>query len=264
MRLLHTADLHFQSNPDILDEVQRVAGYIVALAEVERPDAVVLAGDTMDEWAGKIRLDSDAARAAIAFVTALANVAPVVIVRGTKSHDREAPYIFACLHTRHPVVVAFEPLMLFLVEDVATGKKSFSAGPVSAGQRPVAAFTLVPQLDKCWLDAASIRDGNREFRELFHDLMAGYGMVNDSLDVPRVLVGHGMVTGATFSSGQQAVGDDLEMPLDALLAAGCDVVCLGHVHKHQIFHGNIVYSGSPARLNFGEPEEKGVCLIEID
>ena len=38
---------------------------------------------------------------------------------------------------------------------------------------------------------------------------------------------------------------------------------LGHVHKHQSW-GNVVYSGSPGRLNFGEQEDKGFIVWEFD
>jgi exonuclease SbcD len=72
-----------------------------------------------------------------------------------------------------------------------------------------------------------------------------------------------MVTGATFSSGQQAVGDDLEMPLSALRAAKCDYVALGHVHRMQVFGSDVAYCGSPGRLNFGEPEEKCLLLVDV-
>jgi exonuclease SbcD len=264
IRLLHTADLHFQNNPEILAEVCRVADYVVEVASREQPDAIVLAGDTLDNYNSHIRIDSDAARAAIRFVTALADVAPVVVVRGTKSHDRDSVYLFRHLRTRHPVHVSSEPEMVGLYRSFdGAARFSFEFETAPDGYQLQAAFTLIPSLDKSFLEAESIRQDNRDFRELFHDLCAGFGVVNAAITVPRVFVGHGMVTGSVFSSGQQAIGEDLEMSLDALRAAGTDVVCLGHVHRFQQF-GNVVYSGSPGRLNFGEPEEKGVCMIDVD
>jgi exonuclease SbcD len=263
IRVLHLADTHYQNNSEILTEVCRVADYVVEVAIREQPDAVVLAGDTLDNYNSHIRIDSDAARAAIRFVTALADVAPVVIVRGTRSHDRDSTYLFRHLRTRHPVHVSTEPEMVGLYRSFdGAAKFSFEFETAPDGYQLQAAFTLVPSLDKSFLEAESIRQGNRDFRELFHDLCAGFGVVNAAITAPRVFVGHGMVTGSVFSSGQQAIGEDLEMSLDALRAAGTDVVCLGHVHKFQQF-GSVIYSGSPGRLNFGEPEEKGVCLIDV-
>jgi exonuclease SbcD len=72
-----------------------------------------------------------------------------------------------------------------------------------------------------------------------------------------------MLTGAVFSTGQCAVGEDLEFGLNDLQAAKCDAVMLGHVHKQQSW-GNVAYSGSPGRLNFGEQEEKGFLLWTFD
>ena len=270
MKILHTADLHFQNQPDILTEVRRVAASIVGIARSEIPDVIILAGDTMDEHHGRIRLDSEAARAAIEFVTKLAWIAPVVVIRGTKSHDREAPYIFAHLNTRHPVHVASDPEQVALLADSFGGQTSFVPvdGGIDAGLHRVALFTLLPSLDKQYMAATfsgGIREGNANWREMSHDLLSGFGLVNQAnADLPRILVGHGMVTGSTFSSGQEAVGEDLEWGVDTLSAAGCDYVALGHVHRCQSFGGRIYYSGSPGRLNFGEPEEKVVLLVDVE
>jgi exonuclease SbcD len=73
-----------------------------------------------------------------------------------------------------------------------------------------------------------------------------------------------MLTGACFSSGQTAIGEDLEFGLNDLHAAKASYTALGHVHKYQAFPSNVVYSGSPARLNFGEQEEKGFVIAEFD
>ena len=68
MKILHTADFHFSNNVDKLQEVVRVTDHLLSVAYQERPDCIVLAGDTLDEFDGRIRLDSDCARAAISFV----------------------------------------------------------------------------------------------------------------------------------------------------------------------------------------------------
>lgn len=264
MKILHTADLHFQNNPELLQEVVRVTDYLVEVAAAEKPDVIILAGDTLDEYHGRIRLDSDAARAAIRCVQNFAEVAPVVIVRGTKSHDREAPFIFEHLRTKHPVYVASEPELVGLYH-APGGSRQFS--PVGSGGLPLAVFTLCPSLDKQFFSATfdgGIRDGNVSMRELAHDLFAGFGLVNETVEVPRILVTHGMVTGAVFSTGQQAIGEDLELGLDTLRAAKCDYVALGHVHKRQTFGRDVAYSGSPGRMNFGEQEEKGALLVEVE
>lgn len=270
MKVLHTADLHISKNPDKLEEVIRTSDYILTVAEQEGPDVIIVAGDTVDEYDGAIRLDSETARAAISFVTRAANIAPVVIIRGTKSHDRETPYIFKHLHTRYPVHVTSDIEQVALVEYPFAQLQfmDFLEAFAIDDANIKFAFTLVPSVDKAYIMGhmyGSIREGNMQTRELLHDLFAGFGIVNESIqNVPRVMVSHGMVTGAQFSSGQTAVGEDLEYGVNDLQAAKCDYVALGHVHKFQSFPGNICYSGSPGRLNFGEQEEKGFLMVEFD
>lgn len=93
-KFIHTADLHFKNEEACLEEIIKVSDYMLRVIEKELPDAIILAGDTLDELHGRIRLDSEAARAAIDFVQQCATIAPVVIIKGTNSHDRQTPYIF--------------------------------------------------------------------------------------------------------------------------------------------------------------------------
>ena len=273
LKVLHSADLHFSISIDKLPEVVRTTDALLVQARAEQPDVIVLAGDTVDEYDGRIRLDSDCARAAISFVQEAANIAPVVIIRGTKSHDRESPYFFQHLRARNPIHVATSIEQVALVRnDMDAHAYFYEWRPLTDprmvhSDRVVAVFSLVPSLDKSQLLAhmdASIAGGNIVFRELVHDLFAGFGLVNDACQCPTFLVTHGMLTGAVFSSGQTAVGEDLEFGLSDLHAAKASAVLLGHVHKHQVFPGNVAYPGSPGRLNFGEQEDKGFLVWDCE
>jgi exonuclease SbcD len=263
-KVLHTADLHFSINTDKLVEVVRTTDFLLERAAIERPDVIILAGDSVDEYDGRIRLDSECARAAISFVERAADIAPVIIIRGTKSHDRESPAIFSHLRAKFPILVACDIKQISLTTD-----RKFVEDIDHPWVETVASFTLVPSLDKSYLMAAddsSIRSGNMAFKEAVHDLFAGFGIVNDQFtahDIPTILVTHGMLTGACFSSGQTAIGEDLEFGLNDLHAAKATYTALGHVHKHQVFPGNVVYCGSPGRLNFGEAEDKGFVIAEF-
>ncbi|KKK80353.1 hypothetical protein LCGC14_2824340, partial [marine sediment metagenome] len=76
---------------------------------------------------------------------------------------------------------------------------------------------------------------------------------------------HGMVRGAKFSSGGTERGITVEFNSHDLMEVGCAYFALGHVHLAQEWHdGRVAYSGSTERMNFGEPEDKGFRLIEID
>lgn len=264
MKIAHCADLHFSINTELLVEVVRTSDFMLACFANERPDVIVIAGDTLDEYLGRIRIDSECARAAISFVERCADIAPVIIIRGTRSHDRESPAIFSHLRAKFPILVACDIKQISLTTD-----RKFVEDIDHPWVETVASFTLVPSLDKSYLMAAddsSIRSGNMAFKEAIHDLFAGFGIVNEQFTahgIPTVLVTHGMLTGACFSSGQTAIGEDLEFGLNDLHAAKATYTALGHVHKHQVFPGNVVYSGSSARLNFGEAEDKGFVVAEF-
>lgn len=279
-RFVHSADLHYSNNLDKLDETDRCTLYMLGVVEAEAlagnvPDVIILAGDTVDEFDGRIRLDSECARRVIAMVQRAAAIAPVVIIRGTKSHDRDAPYIFRHIQGKFPIYVASEIEQIALVYN-NIGVQSLSFRPLldaleSQHETMVAAFSLIPSVDKSYLMTrfqGSIADGNLETRQLLFDLFSGMGAVNQSLSVPCIGVIHGMMTGSQFSSGQTAVGEDLEFDLSSIEALCCDYVAMGHVHMQQCFslkNGRMAcYSGSTGRLNMGEQEEKGFIVGEIE
>lgn len=271
-KVLHTADLHFSKNADKMQEVVRTTYHLLQYAASVRPDCIVISGDTVDQYDGVIPYDSPCARAVNTFILRAADIAPVVIVRGTLSHDKNTPSMLQDLRGRHPIHVASDIEMVALVRhfDLGTFRHSFvpadSIDLLHEDDVVMGSFTLVPSLDKAalmgMLPADSIKAGNYQFRELVHDMFAGFGLVNQQLSCPTVLVTHGMLTGAEFSSGQTAIGEDLEFSLNDLRAAKCDSVMLGHVHKAQSW-GEVSYCGSPGRLNFGETEEKGFLMWEF-
>ena len=102
-------------------------------------------------------------------------------------------------------------------------------------------------------------------KEALHDVLAYLGDINTQLpvEVPRIAVLHGMLTGAVFSSGTMAVGEDFEFSLSDLAQLNVDLTCCAHVHRQQSFPGQVHYSGSPGRMNMGEPETKGFLSHEI-
>ncbi len=272
MKLFHVADLHFSPNVAKLNESVTVGESIIERAVAEKPDLIVLAGDTVDEFDGSIRIDSPPAMAAISFVERLAEVAPVVIVRGTRSHDRGAPWIFAHLKTRHQVYVGLKPEMIgFFMPDNA---KPFFA-PIDVGGNLVATIALMPSPDKAWLvenGVNTIEEANVKLQDTLRDVFRLFGDANATPGpFARLLVAHGMVNGSEVSSGMAMIGDDIEFSLSDMALGNFDYAALGHVHKHQAWARErtdgktmmAAYSGSPGRNNFGETEEKGFLMVSL-
>ena len=83
--------------------------------------------------------------------------------------------------------------------------------------------------------------------------------------ITPLLVSHLMVAGSTTSTGQTLIGQTVEISPSELQALGFELCHLSHIHKRQVWYdGRVAYSGSPERMNFGEPEAKGWNLVTFE
>ncbi len=131
---------------------------------------------------------------------------------------------------------------------------------------------------------ASIEALDRAVETLVSEHLAEFVKQAVEQDMPRVLVGHFSVSGATFGSERSVmVGRDLVVQKSALADPAWDYVALGHIHKHQNLTAGsdsplpagrgaggegrtppVVYSGSLERIDFGEEvEPKGFCWLNL-
>lgn len=268
-RIIHTADLHMSNNAEKREESVRTSDTLLADIQTNPPGLLVVAGDSVDEWDGLINLDSPASRAMFRFLSTAANYCPVVVVTGTPSHDRMTPEIFRFIRGRYPIHVSSQIEMLALV-----GRKDGMAfvpwGEVSDTAGLVAVITCIPSPNK----AKCIATLGGELRQLttfdaqdmLHDALSYIGSINETVPapIPRILASHGMVSGAIFSTGSVATGEDLEFTVGGLNSTNTDYKAMGHIHKKQSFPGNIWYPGSPGRLSYGEVEEKGYLDVTFE
>lgn len=262
MKIIHTADLHFCNKPALLADIQTCCAFMLTAVVPENPDLIVVAGDLFDEG---VQLGSPASLAAIDFVYRCGSIAPVVIVRGTSTHDAEGSIsALDKLRTAYPVYVADR------LEQVAWSQEfGFIQVAMLGAIKPTAILSLLPSVTKAGLMAlstGSVSDTSRDVGDLMRDVFHGWGVVNDqarAAGIPTILVGHGTVTGSQLSTGQTMTGRDLEYTTGDLQLAGADLYCLGHIHKAQNW-GNIFYSGSITRLNYGETEAKGFYIHDTE
>jgi exonuclease SbcD len=266
MKIMHTADIHKKNQPHVLADIIKCCDFFIARAIEEKPDLIAIAGDLFDEG---VQLGSPASLAAIEFVYKCGNVAPTIVIRGTTSHDAEGSInALAKLRTAHPTYVT-DRLEQIAVTNVYGDRHMVRIeedGIIAHGA--VAIISTLPSINKATLMAnlsGSVTDTSRETIDLVRDVLQGWGVINEqarALGVPTILIGHGTVTGSQLSTGQTMAGKDLEYTTGDLHLAKCDLYCLGHIHKRQEW-GNIFYSGSITRLNYGEAEEKGFYIHEI-
>lgn len=119
---------------------------------------------------------------------------------------------------------------------------------------------------------ASIEDLDRAVENVVSTILAEHAEEAALHDMPRVLVGHFSVSGASFGSERSVMlGRDLVVQKSALADPVWDYVALGHIHKHQNLTAHdaglppVVYSGSLERIDFGEEvEDKGFCWLNLE
>ena len=264
MKILHTGDVHFQNSP-LLEEIKKCAVKIVETAQKEKPDLVVIAGDLFDHG---VQLGSPASIEAVRFVQALGDVSPVIIIRGTTTHDTErAVEVMKEIKTRNPIYSTE------MVEHVGFYQNGFA--PINAdddlrANDLLAVISCFPTVSKARiasvLNPEDMSCLNNEGSKLIADVLEYLGKKNEKFTakgIPTIFVGHGTVNGAIASTGQTMNGHDLEWTVGDLRLAGCSLYCLGHIHRAQAW-GNIFYCGSITRLNYGEEEEKGFYIHNIE
>ncbi len=264
MKIFHTGDVHFQNSP-LLGEIKKCAVKIVETAQKEKPDLVVIAGDLFDHG---VQLGSPASIEAVRFVQALGDISPVIIIRGTTTHDTEkAVMVMKEVKTKNPIYSTEIVEQIGLYGD---GFAPINANDGLGANGLLAVISCFPTVSKaCIASVLNPEDmsclGN-EGSKLIADVLEYLGRKNESFvskGIPTVFVGHGTVNGAIASTGQTMNGHDLEWTVGDLRLAGCSLYCLGHIHRAQAW-GNIFYCGSITRLNYGEEEEKGFYIHNIE
>lgn len=264
IRILHTGDLHFCNKKALLDDIIKCTDFLLNQAAIELPDLIVIAGDIFDEG---VLLGSPASLAAIEFVQKCSMVCcPVIIIRGTSTHDAENSLdVLNKLRSTWPIYIADRPEQVALTRD----NKFVTVDPGQYQETYKAVISCLPSITKSNLMAIgasrSIETTSREVMDIMRDILQAFGIVNDQArakGVPTVLICHGTVTGSVLSTGQTMVGRDIEYTTGDLKLAHCDLYCLAHIHKAQSW-GNIFYSGSITRLNYGETEKKLFLIHEI-
>lgn len=264
LKVLHTADLHFDNKPDVLVEVVRCSDFLLNTAEKERPEAALITGDLVDQ---RLYMDSAGSLAALSFVKRLAAICPVLLIKGTELHDFDSLKVLTGLPNVMVVddvrQVCFSRKLGFYHADVPGLPEGFD--PMCDADMVV---SCLPSLSKAFLVSLG-RDGDtaqEEIQNLVGDVLRGWGDINRELrghGVATVLGAHGTIAGSVTSTGQVMVGHDITYGTDDLRAADCDYYGFGHIHKMQKV-GPAYYCGSIGRLNAGEQEEKGFFMLDIE
>jgi DNA repair exonuclease SbcCD nuclease subunit len=236
MKILHTSDWHVRDKD--IEECEKCLSFLVDTAKTEGVDLTAIAGDIFDSQ--DVKLDSKAAKLVVKTVSELADIAPVVIVIGTPSHDGTAPAILQYARGKHDKMVSCFPEQFYLSEDGYLYRTWRTGAPA-----PKAIISMIPQPTKqYWQSQAGISGTDLEIGQALSGLFAGFGArAANYPGVPHILVYHGGISGARLPSGQVRTGMDIEVSTDQMMLSNPDLMCCGHIHQNQQIGDRCFYSG---------------------
>lgn len=265
MKILHTADWHLgnfdgpQENGINLRAtgVIKCVEHLVAIAEKEIPDFILISGDIFDKakvWSDRSNRED---RVIIKIIKRLKAIAPTVILRGTPNHDDGEAFelLKEFFEDDINVHIITEPTLLHLASKKGkhlqvAGMPGFERGYFRS-QHPGLAKT----------------EENEVFTHALTDIVMGLKAQCDN-SCPTVLMSHYTVPGCCTESGQVQFYNQSEPVLlqEALNAAMFDLVALGHIHRPQKLEGvhNAFYCGAIDALTFNdEGQERGFWMHEM-
>ena len=252
---------------DFLDRLDEIVDFALA----HEADLVVFAGDAFKTRDPDPTQQREFARR----IKKLADHVPVFMLVG--NHDIPG---LAARATSIDIFRTLEVTNITVGRTIGSQVVQTRRGPVFLGWVPFPVRSrLIAQEDH---RGASVEELDRAVGGLISGELADLARQAAEHDMPRALVGHFSVAGATFGSERSVMlGRDLIIQKSSLADPAWDYVALGHIHKHQNLtpaHPRgapdsggavsrlppIVYSGSLERIDFGEEiEDKGFCWVKL-
>lgn len=246
MKLFHLSDLHLGKRLwefSLLEDQKYILDEIISLAETERPDGVLIAGDIYDKSvppAEAVELFDD-------FLYRLSGTGTkVFLISG--NHDSAER-------------VSFGGRMM-------EGSGIYVSRCYGGDIRPITlkdgdAFVDIWLLP--FIKPGNVRRFSEEPVESYTDAVRiAVGRMPIDRTHRNVLVCHQFVTGANRCDSEEiSVGGTDNV--DATVFEPFDYVALGHIHGPQNVGENARYSGSPLKYSFSEiSHEKSVTVVEFD
>ena len=261
MKFIHTADWHVGKTlkgRDRLEEQRVVLAEIVAIADEQQVDAILIAGDVYESAAPS----AQAQRLLVQTLLRLRRTgAEVIAIAGNHDHA--------------PTFEAYRPLMgIAGITLVGAARPPDKGGVVRfrarSGGEDVQVAVLPFLTQRYAVRAAEIvtqtpsenvRAYDEMIRQLVTTLTGGF-----SANTVNVVMSHLTCIGGTFGGGERAAQSIFEYSVPAgIFPVSAHYVALGHLHRRQSLaaHCPVHYSGSPLAIDFGEQDNTSVvCLVE--
>ena len=247
MKLMHLSDLHLGKRVNefsMLEDQQYILLEILGIAEREKPDAVIIAGDIYD----KAVPPAEAVSLLDEFLTRLAKLhTQVFVISG--NHDSAERIAFG-RRIMGPGGIHLSPVFNgepepFEMEDGA-GKVRIYMLPFI---KPVDVRRAYPGEEP-----GSYTDAVRTV----------IGHMDIDRSVRNILAAHQFVTGAARSDSEDVSVGGMDN-VDASVFEPFDYVALGHIHgPQQIGKETVRYCGTPLKYSFSEKDHvKSVTIVEM-
>jgi DNA repair protein SbcD/Mre11 len=262
MKILHTSDWHLGKvlkGQSRAEEQIAVLAEVLAIAEAERPDLVIVAGDLYDTAAPTAETKKIAVRA----LTALRrHAAAVVVIAGNHDHGAE---IDALRPWADGVGITLRGTVNRPEDHLITG-----VTPTGEAWR-LAALPFVSQryaVRASEMFELSAADASATYADhLARLIAAATGTFSDGTPTVNLATAHVTVVGGKLGGGERDAHtiEAYAVP-SSVFPASTHYVALGHLHRRQQVPGPcpVHYCGSPLAIDFGEEENTpSVSIVEV-
>lgn len=250
MKLFHLSDLHIGKRVNefsMIEDQKYILKRILDLAEEEKPDGIILAGDIYDKQIPS----AEAVQVFDEFITRLARRAiPVFIISG--NHDSAER-------------LAFGGRLL--------NSRGIYLSPVYDGS--VTKIPLKDQYGTVWIHLlpfirpSTVRHVFENEADLVTDVQTAAETVIRHMEIDlkdrNILVAHQFVTGASRCESEDVQVGGLDN-IDAAVFTPFDYTALGHIHSPQnVGTDRVRYCGTPLKYSFSEvDQEKSITVVELE
>ena len=250
MKLFHLSDLHIGKRVNefsMIEDQKYILKRILDLAEEEKPDGIILAGDIYDKQIPS----AEAVQVFDEFITRLAGRAiPVFIISG--NHDSAER-------------LAFGGRLL--------NSRGIYLSPVYDGS--VTKIPLKDQYGTVWIHLlpfirpSTVRHVFENEADLVTDVQTAAETVIRHMEMDlkdrNILVAHQFVTGASRCESEDVQVGGLDN-IDAAVFTPFDYTALGHIHSPQnVGTDRVRYCGTPLKYSFSEvDQEKSITVVELE
>lgn len=250
MKLFHLSDLHIGKRVNefsMIEDQKYILKRILELAEEEKPDGIILAGDIYDKQIPS----AEAVQVFDEFITRLAGRAiSVFIISG--NHDSAER-------------LAFGGRLL--------NSRGIYLSPVYDGS--VTKIPLKDQYGTVWIHLlpfirpSTVRHVFENEADLVTDVQTAAETVIRHMEIDlkdrNILVTHQFVTGASRCESEDVQVGGLDN-IDAAVFTPFDYTALGHIHSPQnVGTDRVRYCGTPLKYSFSEvDQEKSITVVELE